>query len=418
MKKLLIIVATLALGIYDNARADTTFPPLTIGAALAEADTNNPDVLAARQAVEIQVARLEQTVPSALRAQAEDAMSPDVPGGLGELEIHSIGVVQQFDPPGVLAAARQSARAAVDGARASFAVERRDIEQRVIVAFYALVGATALVGVNAENVQVTGEFVNSARKRVRAGAAGNFEVLRATNELRRAQSDFMRSQTDEQSARIEINTLLDRSPDAQTIVAAGPTDLTVRSMDELVAQALASDPQSAVIRAQLAQAVAEQRASQLRRLPAVSIGVGTQTTTAATFPSLSKGPVISASLSFPLFDFGTIRGATHEAQAASAVAALQLRGRDRWVHAQVVQAVAALRAARAQLEFARDSQMHAEEALRVAEYGYRQGALGTLDVLAARNAAIGARGQVERSAADAASAIARLQLIEGTTPSP
>jgi outer membrane protein TolC len=413
----MIVATALALGLNDVALAADT-PPLTVGAAIAEADANNPDVLAARQAIEVQLARLEQAAPSALRAEASDASSPDVPGGLGELKIHSIGVLQQFDPPGVLAASRRAASAGVDGVKASFAVERRDIEGRVVDAFYALVGATALVAVNEENVGVTKQFVESARKRVRAGAAGNFELLRVMNELRRAQTDLMRAQADEQSARIELNALLGRLPDVQTIVATGRTDLTAQSMDELIARALLSDPQTAVIRAQLAQSTAEQRASQLRRLPSLSVGVGTQMTTAATFPSSSKGAAISASLSIPLFDYGTIRGAVREAQANSAVATLQLQGRQFAVREQVTQAIAALRAARAQLEFARDSQTQAVKALQVAEYGYRQGALGALDVLAARNAAIAARGQAERSAAEAAAGVARLELIEGTTPSP
>jgi len=418
VKNVLFVASVLAFVLPGVAFADAAPPPLTLGAALVEARADNADVIAALQAIEIQIARLEQTSPSALRAEAADASAPDVPGGLGELRVHTIGVQQLFDPPGVLAASRLAARAAIDGARSLYAVVRRNVEGRVVDAYYALVGAGALVAVNVENVRVTDQFVGSARKRVRAGAAGNFELLRATNELRRAQTDLMRAQADEQGARIELNALLGRSPDSQTTVAAGTTDVTVASMDELVARALASDPQSAVIRAQLAQAAAESRARQLRRLPSLSVGVGTQTTTAASFPSPSKGSAISASLSIPLFDYGTIRGAVREAQANSAVAKLELQGRQLAVRALVARALAALQAAGAQLNFARDSQTQAEKELQVAEFGYRRGALGALDVLAARNAAIAARGQAERSAADAASAVARIELLQGITPSP
>ena len=88
------------------------------------------------------------------------------------------------------------------------------------------------------------------------------------------------------------------------------------------------------------------------------------------------------------------------------------------MRAEVTQALASLQAAQAQLDFARASQTQAEKALEIAELGYRQGALGALDVLSARNAAIAARGQAEQSANDVASSIARLALLEGITLTP
>ncbi len=406
----MLSLATLQYGGLAHAQA-APIGVLTLAQALAEADAQNPEIAAARQSYTVAQARLQQAAPQPLALQSTAGSSTDVPAGLGTLQTQTTGLSQLLSPAGSLSALRGQASAGVQIAAAGFRVSRRDVQRRIISAYYSLAGAQAIRRVAQESVQSSREFRASAARRQRAGAVGNFDVLRATVALRRAQTDLMRAEANVRSGRITLNTIIGRPADSETRVELQAPQSSSSAADEVLRQALSADPQLAQLRASIAQAAAQERLARAQRGPSLSLGAGFQTIRAESSGLTTARPSLSATISLPFIDYGTIRGAVNEARAAGSVAQFQAQGRTLQVQSDLAQAVAAVESSRARLAFAQDTLGQAREGLRIAQYGYRQGALGTLDVVSARNEEVAARGDVDQAAAELASAVALLGIL-------
>lgn len=416
MKRLAITLAWLA-ATTSIALAQTLPPALTLKDAIGGADASNPEIAAARHAVDVARATLTQTAQSPLQAQIVPGVTQDVPQGLGLLQTFGAGVSQQFSP--TIAAERAAAESAVGVAIAQFAGVQRDVDQRVVTAYYTLASAQAIVQAAQQSVDNAKQIENSASIRAKVGAVGSFEALRAQVELRRVQTELLRAQAAERSAQIALDVLLGRpTADRNTVVM--PTVVSLAPDTQMLyTQAQRIDPQLAQFRASIDQAIAQKRAATSQRAPSVGLSIGYLVQRAPAVGGLSsRGPTASLTVSVPLADYGTIRGAEQAARARQAVAREQVRGRDAQVHADVEQTVAAIESAKARLTFSNTSLDQAREVLRLAQFGYARGALSVLDILSARNELAAAQSEVTQASADLGASIARLQLIVGEPVSP
>ena len=165
--------------------------------------------------------------------------------------------------------------------------------------------------------------------------------------------------------------------------------------------------------AQIAAQRERARASATARKPALTLGVGYQITRGTRTNAIFGAPVVTGGFAIPLFDRGSIAGAVAEANAEASVLEAQRTGRARVVHADLAAALATIASARDRLAFATTTREQADAALRVAQYGFRRGALSALDVLAAKNAAAIARGDERQVANDLAGGRARLSVLLG-----
>ena len=389
-------------------------PTLTLSQAIAEADARNTEILAATQAIEIDRARLQQVAPQPLVVGGGPTLGIDVPGGLGTLQTLNAGASQQLPSAGSLAAGRRVATAGIAITTAQLQFTKRDVERRVINAYYALASAQAQGRAAQQNVATTQDLLRSSELRKRAGAVGQFEVLRANVELRRAQTELLRAQAAERTAAIILNTLIGRfgSTNAES-VQLNAVPLSYQDEQSLFTRAASVDPTVAQLHASLEQADARVRLAQSQRAPSFSANAGFQIQRAPVNGMTSRGPTAGISMNLPLLDYGTIKGAVREAEASGAYAQAQLNSRNVQIRSEVSQAVADVQSSRARQSFATASLQQAEQSLKIAQFGYRQGALGTLDVLAARNALSNARADYDQASADLAAAIARLQLLVG-----
>ncbi len=411
-----VLVALIALAATAPALA-VPVAPLTLAQALAQADARNPEISAARSAVDIARAVLTQTAPTPLQADATTATTQDVPLGLGPLQAFSAGVSQQLSP--AIGAQRSAAVAAADVARAQFAGVRLDIDRRVVAAYYGLASAQAIVTAAQQSVQNATTFERSAALRARVGDVGNFEVLRAQVEQRRAQTDLLRARAQERTANIALNVVLGHSNDLPNIVTLALPQTTVVDLKALFTKAQAIDPQLVQFRAGIRQAVAQQRAALLQRAPSLGLSGGYLFQRApGSAGAISRGLTTAITLSLPLFDYGTIRGAADEARARQAQARAQLQGRNAALRGEIETDVAEIESAQARLTFSRESLTQAQDALRLTQFGYDRGALGILDVVTARNEVALAQSEVTQASADLGASIARLHLTVGEPVSP
>lgn len=415
--RMLCLLLAMVGSVTALARAQSATPTLTLAAALAEANARNPEVIAARYQIDVARAALTATAPNPLQLQAGQGATQDVPKGLGPLQTFTAGASQEFSP--ALGAQRRAAGSGVQITQAQFATVQRDVDQRVVAAYYGLASAQAVVTAAQQSVSNAQQLENSARVRARVGAVGNFEVLRAQVELRRAQTDLQRAQLNQRTAEIGLNVLLGRSSGAETTVELAPSTIAMPNVEALYARAQRIDPQIAQFRAAIDQAIALARAARLQRAPSLGLQGGYLFQRApSSGGAISRGPTASVTLSLPLIDFGTIRGAVREAQARLFVAQAQLEGRNAGLRGEILQDVADLESAQSRLSFSKTSLTLAQQGLQLAQFGYNRGALGVLDVLSARNELAAARSEVTQASADLGAAVARLQLVTGVPVSP
>ena len=409
MSSLALAVLFVALGTAKAFAQE--LPALTLSQALAEAGERNPEIVAAKQNVEVARSSVSGAVPAPLQAQAAQGLQRDVPGGLGSLPTFTAGVSQELSLQ--TTARRAAARAGVAVALADFAQTQRDVATRVINAYYTLGAASALVKTQQASVVNARQIEDAAKLRQRVGAVGNFEVLRADVEVRRSQSELLRVQANERSARIALNVLLVRSPSTPTTVSLEASALQTIDTEALYRQAERADPQIAALRATIDQARAQQRAAELARAPTLNLAGGYQYQRALTTARTSSGPTANVSLAFPLVDYGSLSATVHEAQARLAVARAQLEARTLQLRAQIEELAADVQSAQARLDLARASLGQAEDGLRIAQFGYERGALSVLDVISARSALGAAQSEMDQSTADLGVATARLSVVLG-----
>lgn len=415
--RFLLLALFLAASATGFAAARDAAGPLTLASALAQANARNQEVVAARREVDVALAVLSQAVPAPLRVQIDPGLTQDAPGGRGTLQTFSAGASQELLPS--LGAQRRIAASGVDIARARLGIVTRDVDQRVIAAYYGLASAQAIVAAAGQSVANAKQLEKDAKLRLRVGASGSFEVLRAQVELRRAQTNLFRARARERLAAIALNVLLGADPAGNTTVELALEPISGLDPRALYAQAERTDPQIAQYRAMLAQAYAQQRAAELQRDPSIGLQGGYMfQRVAGSSGTTSHGPTASVTVSLPLVDFGTIRGAVREARFRQAAAQAALRGRSAELQAQILQDVAELESSQARLSFSQTSLKQAQEGLRLAQFGYARGALGVLDVLSARNELAAAQAEVTQASADFGAALARLHLISGVPISP
>ena len=224
---------------------------------------------------------------------------------------------------------------------------------------------------------------------------------------------MLRAEAAQRTSAIVLNALIGRFGATAGRILLNASPISEQSEQVLLARAISIDPMVAQLTAIAQQADARVRLAKSQRAPSFAANAGFQVQRAPINGMTSRGATAGIAVSVPILDFGTIKGAVREAEASGSYARAQLASRGVQLHSEVAQAVADVQSSQARQSFASASLQQAEQSLKIAQFGYRQGALGTLDVLAARNALSNARADSDQAAADFAAAIARLQLLVG-----
>ena len=387
---------------------------LPLGTILREAEARNPDLIATRSLVVSAQARVVQAARAPLQFVVQPALTPDVPGGIGRLQQLAAGLSQQVSPE--INFARAVAVYDVTLARGLAEATLRDVRGRIVDGYYATASSQFRIAAAEQNVRSANNLVTIVRLRERAGAVGGFEVLRVTLELRRAQSELAQARSSLLQNAIALGALVGRPVDPAAtlpIEIQSGVDAAIDAAKN-VENALTRDPTSAQLRATLARSSAQLDAARALRRPALSIAAGYLVQRAPDFGNRTSGGVTaSLGMSFPVRDFGTIRGAELEARANAATARAQIAGRELQLRAAIAAARAAIETSRSRLVFSGESLRQADKGLQIAQFGFRQGALGTLDIISARTAATTARTERDQARGDYAAAVAKLRILLG-----
>ena len=221
--------------------------------------------------------------------------------------------------------------------------------------------------------------------RARNGAAPRLDVVRADVSVAQAQSDLVRASADRANAIDALASATGVDPASLTLATAGAETGTYAALDErrAVARALASRPEVASLLAAIDARSAEVDVARSAGWPTATASGGY----AAGVDSGQSvhGPAANVTLDIPLAPASNAR--VSSAQAQVDVARAQLLDARRTI---ALEAAAAIREVRANLEASAASSRARDEALRAlaaVELGYREGASSSLDVADARRTA-------------------------------
>ncbi|RMH02812.1 MAG: TolC family protein [Nitrospirae bacterium] len=185
---------------------------LALAPLIQEALARNPEVVAARQRVE------------ALRARIPQARALDDP----ELKIQLwntpetfdvtrtqrtiYGIAQRFPFPGTLSRRAEIASRRADQSVHQLLAKEREIVAAVKTAYYELFYAHKALEIHHEQIALLQQFFAAANAKFRAGRETQVAVLQAQVELAKLYQRLPLLEQRRQTARVHLNTLLDRNP--------------------------------------------------------------------------------------------------------------------------------------------------------------------------------------------------------------
>ncbi len=414
------------------AQASTPAAAMTLDAALQEALTRNPQVVAAQQAV---VAAQENvTVARAGFAPTVNANGQGAYGtsssttftsggtpqplqnvtGTGSLSIS--GNAPLYDS-GKTQAAVSAADAALASARASLRQTTQDTALSVATAYFGVLQAERLTTVREALLASAQAQLALTQGRVRAGVAAQSDVITVQAQVAQAQVDLLSAQAQIGTSKAMLLAAigLDAAAPVEVQIPAAPTLTVSVAADAAMQAAAANRPE--VIKAQAGVASGQASLDQARIAAGLQLNVGVGatyvplSTSASLNNSVSYG--VTGTLSFPLFDAGkgqagiaSAQASLHAAQAQPDAAVLTVRQNAYQAYLTAVQDAAQVTATQA-------AQAAADEALRVAEGRYRAGVGTIVDVITARAAAAQADVNAANAVFNYQTALVTLQHAQG-----
>ncbi|MBI3606601.1 MAG: TolC family protein [Nitrospirae bacterium] len=193
---------------HDVAWADET-----LDRVLDQAMASNPTIAAARQ-------RWEMTKAEAPQARALDdpvvsITEWDIPsnGNLSETGQTWYGIEQTFPFPGKRGIRGAVARLDAEAAEQDYLAVSRRVRAQVKMTYARLYRVQQQIAVHREHQALLNELIQSALQRYTAGAATQQESLKAQVELSTLHASLLVLEQEQQSLRIELNTLEGRPDD-------------------------------------------------------------------------------------------------------------------------------------------------------------------------------------------------------------
>ena len=381
---------------------------LTLPEAIAEARTQNPQMLA-----------LEAAVASARGGvlTAKTFANPELtiePGARRALEDKSfdigfngvIGISQPFKFPGKRTLEIAIAQSDVKLREIAIGAFRFQMATKVSRAFYEMLAAQKITEARSEQVAFAKVFVESAKKRAESGYAGDFETIKSEADLIAAKAALREAEGRVAAARISLNTLMGRPPSAPLAVSGSLEHLAPRGeARDFIGLAMARNPSLQALSIEAEKTGLNLRLTRMGNLPDFSVGPSVEYFKDEQIFSLS------ASIALPVWDRkkGEIQTATAEQKRALAEIAQQRLE----IAGEVTKAASALAVARDQLALYQPAFLDKLRAfVRQAEEGYAQSATTLIIYLDAKRTYFDALtsyyealGRVAESRADLESAI-------------
>lgn len=384
-----LLLATLAAPAAAQDTPGAT-PVVTLAEALERSARLDPDYVGALGTVESaewgrRAARLAFILPSVTAGLDVTKYSSGF-FNLGTGELQSTAVTARVDARYELFSLRKLAElsragAALDAAVAGEARARYAAALLTEQEYYAVLAGTELRASAEQQVRRAEEGLKVARARVASGAAVQSDSLQLVLDLTRARVELLRQQAALDVARLNLGRRVgvEGPVDAAPLDTVPPPALPVDDA-AAVAMALAQGPDYRMARADERAADAALRAERSDYFPTVNLNGAHQRFDSRFFPSARAVSSVTLGVSLPLWSSGQREVAVAVARTRANVARAIRADLERGARADVTEALAAYRTARASVDLSQTALAVAQENYRVQESRYRAGAATILDL--------------------------------------
>ena len=322
-------------------------------------------------------------------------LPPEMGGGaieIGTDETWNYGVsaYKSLYSAGRNQALRVLARLGASSAELNGVAARRQIALGTTELFYGIVQAQGLLRVTEQDEQRATEQLQVATARVKAGAAPQFDQLRAEVEVANTHQSVIAARTALESARNQLKNLLAIDV-ARPIEIEAPAEPVLLTADRYACRELASQMREEINTAEQQVAMAQQNVRLAQAARGVNLGaIASYTKQEASGFSADYSWTLGVQASKPLLDGGNSRSQQRQAEEQVKQARLLVQQITELVALDVWQAALALEEAQAKLASTEKTSELAEEGLRLAELRYEAGVGTTLEVTDARTALLAA----------------------------
>jgi outer membrane protein TolC len=349
--------------------------PLSLDDVVRIAGERRDEIQAARSRVRAGEAR-----PAIVSALEDPMVSPSLdhlPFMMNGAD-YSVTLEQQIPLSGIRRSRRATALADVDRLRAELSARVLDVGADAANAFVMLLERRRTKALVEEQIEFAREVVSAANARYAGGTAPQSDVLRAEVEVARLEALGRGLDSDVRAAEAMLNTSVALDADAP-VPPLAPVGFTGTLPPwAAVKAALASRPEIAAVRADIARADAETQVMRDMFKPMATIRTGPSSTMAE-----GRGWMAMVGISLPIWR-GKLRAGVAEAEAMRAMAQADLQAMTRMIEGDAAAALNRLQAARdRQTALVGNVLPRARMAIEPAVAGYASGQLPLVSVIEA-----------------------------------
>ena len=404
---------------FGTASAVSAEEPLTLERAVAIAMEKNLDVLSARE---------ELKKADGLLIDARSGMLPhislegsgirrnDTGTNLKRENTANVTLSQSLYAGGVIREGERQALLTKEKAGQTVRTTEESVALQVVEAYYAVLLRKADLRTAQETLDYYETSYLDYRKRFELGLSTKLETARADQQRTNARAELIKAGNALNTSRIDLYTLLRFPPDSPCDISG---DLKTAPMSgdrgESVTRALAERADLWSLRTAVAiqKTVVEIAKAGMR--PRVTLSGAYQLNdTSSASATDDDGWSVTLEVKAPLYDGGETKGKVQQEQAVRVQAEQAVGKKEEAIRAEVVQAWLNAASALETAEASRKNVSLAEESLRLAEVGYREGVYTQLDVLQARTTLTEASRSLSSSLRDYCVSLAQLRKAEGT----
>jgi outer membrane protein len=427
--------------VYPSKPPEQTGPPLTItlADALERAQKNDPQFLAAlsdqksahEDRLQAMYARLPQlSDTTAYLGTQGNGITPN--GRYVENDgvhvYHQWAVLhQEFSANTLMGTGYKRAGAAEAVAAARAEIARRGLTVTVTRTFYALLVAQRKYATAQQAVEQARRFFELTQELERAGQAAHSDVIKAQIQYQQQEVVFSEANLGMETARLGLSVLIFPTLD-ENFTAVDDLDRPqpLPTFGEVQEMAGRMNPDVRVAIESLRQANFDVTGAKTAFLPTVSLdpvwGIEancfalhcpyTAIPQAGNLPNL--GYFLTATLTFPVWDWGTLRSRLHQAELRQGQAQVELSAAQRRVLGGLYAAYNEASVSRANVDRLRGTADLAAESLRLVNLRYQNGTSTALEVVDAQTTLITARNAYDDAQVRYKTGLATLQTFTGT----
>ena len=389
-------------------------PTLTLQSTLDEALTKNPELIALRkqfEATRLRPAQERFLSPPMLEAQIWQWPVTSV--NPLDTNMYMFMVTQDLPGRGKRALKAAVAEKDVEMSENAIAVRARQVVGDVKSAYAALFVARRAIDVHLDGVDLLRQFADLTEAKYAAGRISQQDVLKAVVELSKVHDDLVTMYQQAQRAAAQLNTLLDRRPDAPIGPLAEPHErVLLPVVAELQALALRTHPELRAAHLEFERAQAEVAVAKRDYKPDFSVQSGYMLT-----PRGDDGILARVGITWPRAPWsrGKLDLRVAETTAIGEAASARLKAVENGLRLAVQDAYIRVKAAEEHASLLRTSLIPlTEQTVEVARIGYQSDRVDFLALLDNQRGLLGMQLDYVKALSDFEQALADLERAVGT----